>query len=242
MNQLNWGEFEEKLGLWSNYFKPFFTSRRAFDMYQEIKKEAKDFTIYPKSIDTFRAFKETNPKNLKTVLIFQDPYAGEIGLGKPQANGVAIDCRDKPLTPTLSAFYDGMEDDLGEEVLRSNSLEYLSEQGVLLLNTALTVRKGEFGSHLNIWEPFTEYFFKEVSPYFTGITYGFFGKKSQSFKKFINEKANYIFEAPHPVSSKYSGVKWNHGNIFTKINESLGDDPVFWNRKDWASIIEDLPF
>lgn len=245
VNKLKWEDFEPKLGAWSRYFKKFFGSKVAYEMYQKIKEEAKNGTIYPSSSDTYRVFKESYPEDLKVVFILQDPYSEEFSFKKPQACGVAMDCRYGKILPTLNTFYEGMKENLGHDVDRSESLEYLVEQSILLLNSELTVTKDMPGSHSGIWKPFMEYFFKEVMIHFTGIVYVLMGTKSWELESLINSDANYIFKLNHPASSKHNGTNWDHKEIFTKINEILlsqGRSEIMWNRRDWAKFTENLPF
>lgn len=94
-----------------------------------------------------------------------------------------------------------------------------SHQGVLLLNTALTVRIKGIGSHYMIWKPFISYLFTEINKQFKNIPIVLLGKKAEEWELyFTNQK---VYKVPHPAAAAYNGGIWKHDDIFNKINNYL---------------------
>ena len=243
-NKLDFESFRGKLGGWAEKFKPFIESEAMWNIMQKIKSDAfypdgrPKETIVPKSSDTFRAFATTNPKDLKVIFYLMDPYPRKYKDGTLQATGIAMDCSNSPdgaLQPSLSLFYDAIEDELDEKVERSKSLEYLHEQGVMMLNTDLTCKLNKTQSHERLWEPFQEYFLDEILRSDTQVIYVLCGQASKRMERFINPYCN-VFKLSHPASAAYSGVAWDSEGVFEKINKLLranNNQFVYWNKKDW---------
>jgi len=216
-----------------------------FNIYQKLKKDAQREIIVPKSDSTFKAFATSNPDNIKTIWYMMDPYPKRYKNKIPQATGIAIDCSNTPdgtLQPSLEKFYEGMEDNLGYKVQRSPSLQYLQQQGVMMLNTDLTCKLNKTGSHEGLWEPFQKFFLEEIMGGYSGIIYVLAGKESSRVEKFINPLGNYIIKLEHPVAASYKHVMWKHNKVFTLINKILKEntgETIIWNEKE---IIDDLPF
>lgn len=244
---MDYNDFAGDFGMWAEKFKPFIISQEMFNIYQKLKQDAKTNTIYPKSDVTFRSFGLTVPNNIRVVWYLMDPYPGTYFKTKlPQATGVPMDCsnsEDGKLQPTLIKFYQGIEDDLGITVEKNKDLSYLLYQGVLLLNTELTVIKDRTGSHSGLWEPFHRFLLEEILSGTTGISYVFSGENSKNLIKYVNQDSNYIFETEHPVAASYGQRKWKHDNIFTKINTvckgNFGKEyDIMWDRKEWDDMNE----
>lgn len=242
MGQLIFEDFAGMFGAWADRFKPFITSEAMFNIYQKLKEDARTHAIFPKSDNTFRSFGRSNPNSVHTVWYLMDPYPGVYYSNKePHATGIPMDCTNSPdgkLQPSLIKFYQGIEDDLGVPVEKSPDLSYLLDQGVLLLNTDLTVKKGVTGSHSGLWEPFQKFFLEEIMGGTTGITYVFSGEKSRELMKYVNLDMNHIITNEHPVAASYGQRKWNHQNVFSKINHhlkgNLGKEyQIMWNKADW---------
>lgn len=236
MNKLESEDFRPLFGTWFEHMKPFIESEAMFDIYAKLKAE-RDI-ILPDSSLTFRTFAATNYDSVKCVWILQDPYAKRYKGGKiDQATGIPMDCSNTPdgrLQPSLDIFYDALTRDMGKKVMRSPSLEYLSEQGVLLLNSDYTVRLNKTGSHEGVWVAFQKYLFEEVMSKKTNMIYVLAGKTSQTLKRYINPLGNYLFEVEHPASAAYRNGDWNDKDIFNKINKLLKEknEHIFWDKKD----------
>jgi uracil-DNA glycosylase len=108
-------------------------------------------------------------------------------------------------------------------------MERWAKQGVLLLNTALTVEEGASGSHLELWKEFTTEVLKALNDGF-GTIFLLWGNDAKKFKPLINEKAHYVLEAKHPVSAVYAGVGWecNHFLEVNRILQTLNGDSIEW--------------
>lgn len=176
----------------------------------------------------FRAFKETPYKTVRVVIIGQDPYHNG------HADGLAFSSKQRNIPASLKVIFKEIEDDLGIKVTKSPNLTRWANQGVLLLNTALTVRAGDAGSHSNIgWEHFTGEAIHAVSICPTPTVFILWGNHAKSFRKHIHEDNHLILEAPHPASELYSnGTSGFYGcKHFSKTNQFLIKNnlkPIKW--------------
>jgi len=245
MKKLEYNEFEPLFGKWAPLFRNFIEGEEMFDIYQTLKNSKE--TIVPKSDDTFNAFKKSKPEDIKVIWYLQDPYPRAYKNGVFQATGIAMDCSNSPdgrLQPSLEKFYETAERETEMPVQRSTSLEYLLEQGVLLLNTGLTCKLLKSGSHTNLWLPFHKYFLETVMRSNTGMVYVLSGDESQKVLPYINPLGNFILKTSHPANAAHNKIDWDSGNIFNKINNYLRGnkkEPVYWDRDLWEKI-KDLPF
>lgn len=243
--RLNYEEFAPLLGKWAPKFKKFIEGKEMFDIYQKIKEDAKKETIVPISDNVFSVFRDSDPNNIKSIWFLMDPYPRRYkGTKIPQATGTAMDCSNSPdgkLQPSLEKFYEGMKKCLDKRVEWTPSLKYLTEQGVLLLNTDLTVKLNKTGSHEGLWSPFHKFFLEEVMRSYTGIIYVLSGNVSHKMEKYINPLGNYIFKIEHPAAASHKGTEWDCKNIFKITNKLLHDmngSEVFWSKEDF----ENMPF
>lgn len=168
-----------------------------------IDKEYDNQIIYPKKSDVFNALKLVPIEKVKVVILAQDPYIGE-----NQAHGLAFSVKTGILPPSLQNIYKEIESDIGIEMDYNNgNLTPWAEQGVLLLNTVLTVRAGQSNSHAKKgWEFFTDRIIKELGESDNPIVFILWGKNAQSKKKLITGKNHLILESVHPSPlSAYRG-------------------------------------
>ena len=182
-----------------------------------LKEEKKTKTIYPSGSKIFNAFNLTPFSKVKVVILGQDPYHGP-----DQANGLSFSVNKSfPIPPSLKNIFKELFDDLGIQPPNSGCLERWSNQGVLLLNTYLTVEKGKPGSHRNIgWERFTDYVLSKLSENKKNIVYLLWGKHAQEKAKIINRANNKIIMSAHP--SPYSANYGFFGSRpFSKANDFL---------------------
>ena len=157
---MNYEKFEPLLGTWGMYLKPFIESNECDILYTKLKEDAKrGKKICPLSQETYRTFQETPKDDLKVVFVLMDPYPWikkEKGVPTIVADGIAMSCSHTAHPqPSLELFYDGIIDDLykkDKEFVpeRLNDLKYLCNQGVMMLNTALTVEVNKVGSHTKV--------------------------------------------------------------------------------------------
>jgi uracil-DNA glycosylase len=177
--------------------------------------DGKRFT--PTLKQMFRAFEECPLNELKVVIIGQDPYP-QIGV----ADGIAFSCSNTmELQPSLEymlneinrTVYNGHPGSLDVDLAR------WSNQGILMLNTALTTTVGKIGQHYPIWKPFLAYLFDYLTWNETGLVYIYMGKQAQEWSDAVNDN-NYKFFVSHPASAAYNKQeRWDSENVFVKANE-----------------------
>ena len=182
-----------------------------------IEKEYKTKTIYPNYKDIFRAFNLLSPNKVKVVIIGQDPYHG-----LNQANGLAFSVSNEcKIPPSLKNIFKELVDDIGCKAPKYGNLEQWSRNGVLLINSVLTVEQAKPNSHKNIgWEIFTDSVIKKLSSEFENIVFILWGNPSQKKSSLINENNHLILKAPHPSPlSSYRGFFGS--KPFSQTNEYL---------------------
>ena len=182
-----------------------------------LKEEKKTKTIYPLGSKIFNAFNLTPFSKVKVVILGQDPYHGP-----NQANGLSFSVNKSfPIPPSLKNIFKELFDDLGIQPPNTGCLERWSNQGVLLLNTYLTVERGKPGSHRNIgWERFTDYVLSKLNENKKNIVYLLWGKHAQEKANIINKSNNKVVFSSHP--SPYSANQGFFGSKpFSKTNDYL---------------------
>ena len=195
-----------------------------------IKKEYKEKTIYPKETEIFKAFRNTSYKDTKVVILGQDPYHGE-----NEAEGLSFSVKigvRKP--PSLKNIFKELNDDLGCTIPEHGSLVKWSEEGVLLLNTVLTVEKDKPASHKDLgWEKFTDEVIRKLNEKNTPVVFILWGNFAKSKKSLITNKIHYIIESAHP--SPFSARTGFFGSRpFSKANNFLIKNnlkPIDWQIK-----------
>ena len=213
---------------WKEVLKDEFTRDYFLQIATFIKTEkAAGKIIYPPGALIFNAFEKTPFKNLKVVLIGQDPYHNP-----GQAHGLSFSVPDgvvKP--PSLINIFKELQSDIGIVPTASGNLEKWALQGVLLLNASLTVRKNEPGSHSKIgWIEFTDAVIRKISELKKGVIFLLWGKFAQDKQALIDETKHHVLKAAHP--SPFSADKGFFGcKHFSKTNEFLmqeGLQPIDW--------------
>lgn len=200
--------------------KPYFKKLQLF-----LDEEYASQTIFPKRTEIDSAFKMTAYDNVRVVILGQDPYHGE-----GQAHGMSFSVKPGVrIPPSLRNMLKELEDDLGCPLPTSGYLEKWAKQGVLLLNTVLTVRAGEANSHKGMgWETFTDTVIQKLSNRDKPIIFVLWGKPAQSKITLIDTEKHTILQAPHP--SPLSAHRGFLGNKpYSKINASLaawGEEPI----------------
>mmetsp|Transcript_209 Transcript_209/g.666 ORF Transcript_209/g.666 Transcript_209/m.666 type:complete len:264 (-) Transcript_209:65-856(-) len=184
--------------------------------------------VYPPKPEVFRAFNACPFGGVKVVILGQDPYHGP-----GQAMGLCFGVnRGVPLPPSLRNIYQELRSDVGCEAPAHGDLTRWAAQGVLLLNTCLTVRRAEANSHAKRgWEAFTDAAIRAVSRGAApGVVFVLWGKPAQEKRRLIDCKRHHVLEAPHP--SPLSAHRGFFGTRpFTRANELLmkgGREPVDW--------------
>lgn len=183
--------------------------------------------VYPPKELIFRALELTTLEKVKVVILGQDPYHG-----KGEANGLAFSVnKGIKLPPSLRNIYKELETDLGIKPALHGDLTSWAKQGVLLLNSVLTVKKDKPGSHRNMgWEEYTDSIIKEISDKRENIVFILWGKYAQSKKDLIDGKKHLIIFSSHP--SPFSARKGFFGSKpFSKVNKYLtknGQSKIDW--------------
>lgn len=206
--------------------KPYYLKLREI-----LKTEYAEHTIYPNMHDIFTALKVTSYTDTKVVILGQDPYHGP-----NQAHGMAFSVNLQIQTPpSLQNIYKELNQSLGCYIPNNGYLMSWAEQGVLLLNTVLTVRAGEPQSHKNIgWEIFTDKIISLLNEREESIIFMLWGAPARKKAALITGKQHYILEAPHP--SPLSAHRGFFGcNHFKEANEILVNNhktPIDWQIKN----------
>lgn len=197
------------------------------ELYQFVRQEYESTTVYPPADDIFNAFHFTPLSKVKVLLLGQDPYHGE-----HQAHGLSFSVLPKQdIPPSLQNIYQELHDDLGCTIPEHGYLKKWADQGVLLLNTVLTVRAHQPNSHQGKgWERFTDAVIQAVNAQDRPIVYFLWGKPAQTKKKMLTNPKHLILTAPHPSPlSAYRGFfgckHFSQANEFLKAN---GVEPIDW--------------
>jgi uracil-DNA glycosylase len=197
------------------------------ELYKFIKSEYRHSIIYPRAEDIFNAFHFTPLSKVKVVILGQDPYHNE-----GQAHGLCFSVKpDVDIPPSLVNIYKELQDDLGCYIPNNGYLEKWARQGVLLLNTVLTVRAHQANSHQGKgWEQFTDAVIQAVNAQDRPIVFILWGRPAQTKKSMLNNPKHLILEAPHP--SPLSAFRGFFGSKpFSKTNQFLlnhGIEPIDW--------------
>ena len=214
------GEWAKALD--SEFRKPYYKK-----LFEFIKKEYSEQVIYPPSQDIFNAYHLTPLEEVKVVILGQDPYHN-VG----QAHGLCFSVKPEvEIPPSLINIYQELHDDLGCFIPNNGYLVKWAKQGVLLLNTVLTVRAHQAFSHRNMgWEEFTDASIKVLNEVDRPIVFILWGKPAQSKKKMLTNERHLILEAPHP--SPLSAYRGFFGSKpFSATNDFLiknGIQPIDW--------------
>ncbi len=202
--------------------KPYFEELVRF-----VRQEYVTHTIYPAGRNIFRAFDKCSFEKLKVIIIGQDPYHGT-----GQANGLCFSVNDGiEFPPSLRNIFKEIFDDVGKPIPRSGNLDRWAEQGVLLLNSVLTVRAAQAASHAGHgWERFTDAVVQAIAARKQGLVYMLWGAYAQKKGGMADPTRNLILKCAHPSPlSAYNGFfGCRH---FSKANaylESIGKEPIEW--------------
>lgn len=214
-------------GAWEEALKEEFRKEYYKKLYQFIREEYKTKVVYPPSEEIFSAFHLTPLEQVKVVILGQDPYHN-VG----QAHGLCFSVKPEvDIPPSLVNIYKELQDDLGCSIPDHGYLVKWAEQGVLLLNTVLTVRAHQAFSHQGQgWENFTDAVIRAVNAQDRPVVFLLWGKPAQSKKSMLTNPKHLILEAPHP--SPLSAYRGFFGSKpFSKTNEFLtshGVEPIDW--------------
>ena len=212
---------------WLEPLSPEFKKPYYSRLYKKIREEYGSYQIFPPADEIFTAFELTPLSQVKVVIIGQDPYHGE-----GQAHGLCFSVKpDVETPPSLVNIYKELHEDLGCYIPNHGYLTKWAKQGVLLLNTVLTVRAHQANSHKGIgWEEFTDAAIRVLNEQDHPIVFLLWGRPAQMKKSMLNNPKHLILEAPHP--SPLSAYRGFFGcKHFSKANEFLkqnGLEPIDW--------------
>lgn len=197
------------------------------ELYQYVRDEYSKYVIYPPADDIFNAFHFTPLSEVKVVIIGQDPYHNI-----NQAHGLCFSVKPEvEIPPSLVNIYKELENDIGCPVPNNGFLKKWADQGVLMLNTVLTVRAHQAASHQGKgWEKFTDAVIAAVNEQERPIVFILWGRPAQMKKKMLTNKKHLILEAPHPSPlSAYRGFfgskPFSKTNLYLQEN---GLSPIDW--------------
>lgn len=205
------------------FSKPYYK-----ELYQFVKEEYSKYRIYPPADDIFNALHLTPLSEVKVLILGQDPYINE-----NEAHGLCFSVlpEQQKLPPSLQNIYKELNTDLGCTIPNNGYLEKWARQGVLLLNTVLTVRAHESNSHKGKgWEVFTDAIIQAVNEQDRPIVYMLWGRPAQTKMQMLNNPKHLILTAPHPsplsAHRGFFGCKhFSQANDFLKKN---GSDIIDW--------------
>ena len=217
--------------IFHNDWAEFLNSELTKDYYLELRKflvdEYRTRQIFPDMYDIYNALHYTSYQDTKVVILGQDPYHGE-----GQAHGLSFSVKPGvKAPPSLVNIFKELKDDLGCFIPNNGCLQPWTKQGVLLLNTVLTVRAHQANSHRNMgWEQFTDKIIELLNQREKPIAFILWGAPARRKKKMITNPQHFIVESAHPSPlSAYNGFFGSRP--FSKVNEFLkatGQEPIDW--------------
>lgn len=211
---------------WKEILHGEFTKEYWQTLTMQVRQQYLTATVYPQPKDIFRAFNLCPFDKVKVVIVGQDPYHGQ-----NQANGLCFAVNDGiTLPPSLKNIYKEIQNDLGISPLPSGDLSRWAKQGVLMLNSVLTVMAGRPASHSGIgWEQFTDAVITALNSRREHIVYMLWGKYAQSKGSVIDRSKNLVLTSAHP--SPYSATLFFGNHHFSTCNKYLqehGMTPIDW--------------
>ena len=223
---------QENITTWNEFFKSIQNKEYSISLHEFLDKQYRDFICYPPRELLFNAFKLTPLANVKVVIIGQDPYhepGQAMGLSFSVPKGIQV-------PPSLVNIYKEIYSEYKKPIdFKNGDLTYLAKQGVLLLNSLLSVRAHEPMSH-NI--PEYEQFFSDVlevlDRHTTPIVFMLWGGPAKKYKKFLHNPSHLILESVHPSPLAANRGGWFGNNHFIKANEYLHKNGI--NEIKWTNL------
>lgn len=212
---------------WLEPLTPQFKEEYYKKLYQSVKKEYSTHQVFPPADEIFNAFSYTPLSKVKVVIIGQDPYHND-----GQAHGLSFSVRPGvDIPPSLQNIYKELHEDLGLYIPNNGYLKKWADEGVLLLNSVLTVRAHQAASHQGMgWEQFTDAVISILNKQERPIVYMLWGKPAQNKVSKVDNPMHLLLKAPHP--SPLSAYRGFFGcKHFSKCNEFLeahGIEPIDW--------------
>lgn len=221
---------------WYNAMRTYLQSQEFAELGRWLMTERKQKVVYPEQKNVFKAFQLTPYEKVKVVFLGLDPYIRKhqaIGL----SFGIELSENMTNMPPSLKTIVKELESDLDTLCLDFDySLEEWAKQGVLMLNTSLTVQEGQTNSHLHMWKPFTMQVIDAINNMNDNVIFILLGKTAQSYEKYLNPDSTRVIKAPHPAAEAYAGGKagFYGSKIFSTCNAMLymlEKEEINWNIK-----------
>lgn len=203
-----------------------------------LRKEYSTKTVFPLYKDIFKAFHLCSYKNLKAVFIGQDVYPDKYN-NLPRATGLAFANRNEVSDDNISPSLKILKESIinfempHNHIIFANDLEEWANQGILLLNSALTVEEGKIGSHIMLWRPFISSFLKKLSNDTCSMLYVLFGSQAQTFKPCINELTSITCEFKHPAyyARTHTKMPYKTFHIINNRIKRLTGETINWYKE-----------
>ena len=214
----NWKEF---------IYNTDFSKPNLAEIQAQLNQATQGCNVYPPQEQIFSAFDKTPLDQVRVVILGQDPYHEA-----NQANGLAFSVNSgTKMPPSLRNIFKELKDDLGGELRTNTDLSDWAEQGVLLLNTSLTVIEGQANSMARLWEPFTDAIIQLLNKQEHPIVFVLWGNNARKKKSIIDMSRHYVIESAHP--SPLSANRGFFGSKpFSKTNQilkQLGENEIRWS-------------
>lgn len=218
---------EEYFGRWMRVID----KRELESVLSKLGPEYRRKPICPAQSNVFKAFEVCPYDKLKVVMLGQDPYPQE-GVATGILFGNKEGTRDEDLSPSLQVIKEAaINFEIPHNcIIFDPTLESWAKQGILMINSALTVEMNKIGSHVMLWRPFIASLLKKLSENETGIIYVLFGKQAQTFKPYINKQFNTVLEENHPAYFARTGEAMPH-TVFeqiSKLTKGMYGMPITW--------------
>ena len=218
---------EEYFGRWMGVID----KRELESVLSKLGPEYKRKPICPAQNSVFKAFEVCPYDKLKVVMLSQDPYPQK-GVATGILFGNKEGTRDEDLSPSLQIVKEAaINFEIPHNcIIFDPTLESWAKQGILMINSALTVEMNKIGSHVMLWRPFIASLLKKLSENRTGIIYVLFGKQAQTFKPYINKQFNIVLEENHPAYFARTGEAMPH-TVFeqiSKLTKEMYGMPITW--------------
>ena len=197
----------------------------------KLEPEYKRKPICPAQSNVFKAFEVCPYDELKVVMLGQEPFPQK-GVATGILFGNKEGTRDEDLSPSLQIIKEAaINFEIPHNcIIFDPTLESWAKQGILMINSALTVEMNKIGSHVMLWRPFIASLLKNLSENETGIIYVLFGKQAQTFKPYINKQLNTVLEENHPAYFARTGEAMPH-TVFeqiSKLTKGIYGIPITW--------------
>lgn len=216
---------------WTPFLRQEFQQEYFRKLSSFLHEEYREKTVYPAKEDVFNAFRYTDIQDVKAVILGQDPYYHE-----GQACGLCFAVRPgTPIPPSLRNIYQELHDDVGCPIPETGYLLPWAKQGVLLLNTVLTVEAGKPLSHRGKgWETFTDHAIRRVNSLDQPVVFLLWGKQAREKKALLDNPRHLVLEAAHPspMSAYYGFFGCGHFSLANEFLETSGAGPIDWQIPD----------